>query len=378
MKTLTRTLTTSSLALATVVGLGTSAHADDGVIELSQACAVQTGCLPGDSPGFPITIGSRGSYVMTSDLEVSDANTDAISITGHEVSLDMNGYAIRGVTTCSGIPAVCSSVGAGQGINSFAQSTSVRNGLVTGMGSAGIRVGVGADISNVRARSNGGIGISTGGNSRVTDSTALGNGDAGIKVNSGIVRDSVAQGNGEDGIRVLGWSSVIEANQSFGNGDNGIECNTACRIEGNTSYANRGNGIECAGTTGYGYGIHHNNAYGNTLDGIPLSGRRQHLQLQHGQRERGRWNRELQQQLDREHDGGQWRGGPQRGRHPDRRALAERLAAEHRTGSPGQLVEYRLQHAGNDPGLPLKRERAGSPEPARALLTIRKSKGMDS
>jgi hypothetical protein len=47
------------------------ALASDGVLEINQTCAVETGCLAGDSPGFPVTISTAGSYRLTGSLNVT-------------------------------------------------------------------------------------------------------------------------------------------------------------------------------------------------------------------------------------------------------------------------------------------------------------------
>jgi len=43
-----------------VLFLAMPARASDGVLEINQTCAIQTGCFAGDTAGFPVTI-SRGS-----------------------------------------------------------------------------------------------------------------------------------------------------------------------------------------------------------------------------------------------------------------------------------------------------------------------------
>jgi hypothetical protein len=46
----------------------TPALAVDGVLEINQTCAVQTGCFAGDTAGFPVTIGAsraRSGIVLT-------------------------------------------------------------------------------------------------------------------------------------------------------------------------------------------------------------------------------------------------------------------------------------------------------------------------
>jgi hypothetical protein len=35
----------------------------DGVLEIHQTCAVQTGCLAGDTPRFPVTIPQAGGTI---------------------------------------------------------------------------------------------------------------------------------------------------------------------------------------------------------------------------------------------------------------------------------------------------------------------------
>lgn len=46
-----------------------TAQASDGVAEINQACAVNTGCVAGDTAGFPVSLGaSPGNDRLTSDL----------------------------------------------------------------------------------------------------------------------------------------------------------------------------------------------------------------------------------------------------------------------------------------------------------------------
>jgi hypothetical protein len=77
--------------------------AADGVLEIGQTCAVQTGCHAGDAPGFPVTIDQPGSFVLTSDLRVADANLDALQIQSDDVSIDLNGFTIVGPVDCTGL-----------------------------------------------------------------------------------------------------------------------------------------------------------------------------------------------------------------------------------------------------------------------------------
>jgi hypothetical protein len=82
----------SVLAFALSLGLAAppAAHATDGVAEINHTCAVQTGCFPGDSAGYPITIdGQAGrSYLLTSDLIVPNENTHGIDVAAPNISID--------------------------------------------------------------------------------------------------------------------------------------------------------------------------------------------------------------------------------------------------------------------------------------------------
>lgn len=115
--------------------LAGNAQAADGVLEINQAKALAGGIngdLLLDEPGFPVAIGEPGSYVLTGDLEVPDLATSAILIGADDVTLDLNGFAIRGPNTC--VPGECSQVGAGVGLASFNARTTVIGGSITGMG----------------------------------------------------------------------------------------------------------------------------------------------------------------------------------------------------------------------------------------------------
>ena len=105
------------LALSTLLlGLASSAWAADGVVLINQSKAEAGNVTPGDAPGFPVTISESGSYRLSGNLTVPDANTTAISTTRNVVlhmTLDLNGFAIRGVTVCAGEPLTCSPTGSG-------------------------------------------------------------------------------------------------------------------------------------------------------------------------------------------------------------------------------------------------------------------------
>ena len=184
-------------ALALGVGLAGSARAVDGVIEINQASVKAAG-------GFPFVISNTGSYRLTSNLDVTDAsarpmgmapeNTTAIKVSADDVSVDLNGFTIKGPTVCSGSPINCSPKGTGMGIDFSGYSGgNVTNGTVRGMGFDGV-VFAGL-VEKVRAISNGGHGIQA-----VTATNCAGEQNLGDGIVAEVVTGSRARLNGSDGI----------------------------------------------------------------------------------------------------------------------------------------------------------------------------------
>ena len=207
-----------ALTLA-LIGAGES-RAVDGVLEINQACAVNTGCFSGDTAGFPVTISASSSYVLTSELTVPNQNTTAIDLNANEVSIDLNGFAITGDGT----------TGSGLGIDGQGQGRIwVGNGVIRGTGSNGIRVGGGSTVESVRVSVSASNGVVLGDNCRIVNSTAHGNTGSGF-------------------IMISGDRSSVVNSHSFANGGKGIECTPGCSIRGNTVAENTGIGIDADGT----------------------------------------------------------------------------------------------------------------------------------
>src|SRR5947199_9680744 len=101
--------------LAILGSLAIPAYAVDGVVLINQSAALAGNVTPGDTPGFPVTISVPGSYKLSGNLTVPDANTDAIVIASSDVTFDLNGFSIIGPVVCSGVGAslVCSPTGSG-------------------------------------------------------------------------------------------------------------------------------------------------------------------------------------------------------------------------------------------------------------------------
>ena len=116
----------------------------DGVREINQACAVNTGCFPGDTAAFPVVITASGSYRLTSDL--SPAAADAINVNAEDVTIDLNGFRLVGAGCCTGISADAT------------PHVAVRNGLVRGF-QFGLDMGAHNRVENLPVRNCGATGI---------------------------------------------------------------------------------------------------------------------------------------------------------------------------------------------------------------------------
>jgi hypothetical protein len=252
------------LALAAAVAFGATAHAGDGVLEINQTCAATTGCFPGDSAGFPVTIETDGAYQLTSDLTLATANETAIQVSLSNppvVTIDLRGFAITGVTTCTGEPAACSGTGTGIGIRGI-RDTTIRNGTVRGMGDLGVQTGAGSTIENML----------------ITES-----GDNGVQISTGASRRSVVRGNrilknGGEGISAT-WQdgdgnyagNLVEGNVVAGNGSNGIRVYGAPVI-GNVAANNLLKGLDINSTSGYVDNLFFGNDGGNVAADQVTSG----------------------------------------------------------------------------------------------------------
>jgi parallel beta-helix repeat protein len=249
-----------------------SAFASDGVLEINQTCARDTGCFTGDTSGFPVTIdGSAGhSYRLTSDLIVNNKDTDGIVVSTSDVGIDLNNFAIRGPVTCSGSPPVCTPAsGTGSGVERTSTSNrgiSVKHGTITGMGDDGVQLGDQAEVTNLRVRWSHSNGITVGAGSTVSGNTVYENGLDGINASSGsTVSANALFRNGSDGISGTTGSTVL-GNTAYQNGFDGITVGAGSTVSGNTAYQNADGIHASSGSTASA-----NTAYQNDNDGIDCS-----------------------------------------------------------------------------------------------------------
>lgn len=244
-----------SMMILSFMLLSGVAQAVDGVVLIDQAKALAGGVTSVDAPGFPVTIGSSGSYRLSGNLTVPDANTTAIEITAPEVTVDLNGFAIKGPCVCSqgsDKSVTCSPTGVGRGITSASQKdVAIQNGSVKGMGNYGIYLG-GANciVEGIRASSNGQDGIrltGTAGNNASTTNKGQG-------IVATTATNNTASYNGQVGIT----ATTVTNSTSTGNAGNGINATT---ITGCTSNSNGRYGLLANMAS-------NNTASGNTLYGL--------------------------------------------------------------------------------------------------------------
>lgn len=215
------------VSLAALWGLSPDTlHAVDGVVEINQTTASEGDATIGDdTPGLPVIIAVPGSYRLTGDLTTADVNTDLVVITADNVTLDLNGFALRGPTTCTGSPQVtCSPSGLGRGVYSTGGRTTILNGSVVGMPHHGLCV-LQSRIERVRAEHNGDDGINTATGSSIIDCRAVSNGGDGIQ-GGGLLSQIAANDNAGYGLNLSinsAYSSVVVNDNDSGTISGGTE-----------------------------------------------------------------------------------------------------------------------------------------------------------
>lgn len=310
--------------LLVLISMPGSSRAVDGATEISQACA-KDGCFGLDSPGFPINLALRGHYVLTSDLEVdTPAAVSVIEVSANSVTLDLNGFTIRGGTVCTATGAIpnvvtCTPGGAGSsgvavapaptgrfagitirngnidgmlntGIGAIAgddviiEDVNVRNTSGTGIAlplgatlrrssvlltsGSGITAGVASRIESILVQASGGSGIFAAPACTVARALTFGNGLHGILVGrDSIVMDSTARGNGGSGVQAAFGSRLSQINASQ-NGVSGVFFDTEGVVTDSVFIGNSDDGIHCIGVCL----VSGNTIRGNGGDGVEILG----------------------------------------------------------------------------------------------------------
>jgi hypothetical protein len=214
-----------------------AASAQAQVITIDQAKALAGNVTPGDTPGFPITIGQPGSYRLSGPLTVGDIGQWGVIIAAPNVTLDLNGFAITGPrcgpTRCQIVQSYVS------GISVQAPGAIIANGTVDAFASAGISSYAGADLllERVHVRRNGSCGLNLNGATVVRNVVASDNAGCGIHTQvGGLIQGVVAAGNGRYQVTaangsLLSSSTLIGPAPQFGGGVTSTGDNL-CKAEG--------------------------------------------------------------------------------------------------------------------------------------------------
>ncbi|MCV2355624.1 right-handed parallel beta-helix repeat-containing protein [Paucibacter sp. B2R-40] len=232
------------------------ALAVDGVILIDQARAMAGGVTTDDAPGFPVTIGTSGSYRLASNLNlgIGGGNTTAIEIrspagSALNVTLDLNGFMISGHPYCDfngQSDNTCFPSGTGVGIRvENGASVTISNGGIRGMGLHGIFCLGACKVDGMTIANNGGSGMA-----------ASGPGAASFTLTRSTV---LLNRTGISGSRGLVQSNVLEFNLG-----NAIEANNSALLN-NLISGNGGLGLAGTGN-GYGANVF---TFNNGGDGLP-------------------------------------------------------------------------------------------------------------
>ena len=176
----------------------------------------------------PYTISSPGSYYLTTNL-VGTSGNNGITISSSQVVLDMEGFALTGVSGSS----------SGISIGATCTNVTVRNGSLNGWGVCGVyATGQGVLLEQLHAAGNTSYGLDTGGGSTVRDCTSVRNGDSGIYASDSVVSGCAASRNVNYGINAF-YSTVADC-QADGNTSTGIHayyCTVVnCQVQSNAYY----------------------------------------------------------------------------------------------------------------------------------------------
>lgn len=275
-------IATMIVSVATALGVGPAEA--QGVIGINQAAALAGGVTPGDAPGFPVTISQSGSYVLTGNLTVPDANTTAIEIVdAPSAHVDLGGFEIAGPVTCTHtltggyLSAVTCTPTGGTGKGVFSTRTSsgpleyvatVRNGTIRGMGGDCVSLSGQARVEHLHLLNCGGAAIYATGtmaNNVIKYAASLGIGGGGNVVDNNISYT-------HEGI-FLANRGVVRGNVVSLSATNGVRCELGCTVVENMVTSSRSYGLYLANcppggctprlVSGYANNVLNNNNQGN-------------------------------------------------------------------------------------------------------------------
>jgi hypothetical protein len=217
---------------------------------LESRTPISAATTPGDADSvFKIT--APGSYFLPANV-TGQAAKHGIEITTGGVTIDLNGFELRGVAgSLDGVTAGAASM----------RNISVLNGAITLWGGDGIDLKTNpvtaCRVERITASGNGVRGISAGPASTVSQCTSSANTSDGISVGEGgTVANCIALQNAGNGIiltqlETFDFGGAVRDCSSSGNAIDGIVCASRCTVRGNTctknGLGNSGAGIRVTG-----------------------------------------------------------------------------------------------------------------------------------
>jgi parallel beta-helix repeat protein len=174
-----------------------------------------------------------GSYVVTNNLPGPDGlnGNDCLEVDADFVTIDLNGYTLRGNKKGEGITDKSNSV----------RSIVVKNGIVTQFGN-GINLNDTREavIDNVQSVKNAGHGIVLREGCQVKNSVISRNKKHGLVVKKGecSVMNNVANHNDDDGIQIRDAGNTVTGNTANSNGGRGLSIRCPSNVIANTFVGN--------------------------------------------------------------------------------------------------------------------------------------------
>lgn len=184
-----------------------------------------------------LNITQPGSYYLGADLVVP-AGFSGIGINASEVTIDLNGFAIRGQP------------GSLDGIRTAGttrRNLAVINGSITSMGDDGIDLAQSGSSANsrvegVHASQCGAVGVRLWESAIVRGCTLVENGSFGVSIGSGSIESTVVRANGDTGIYASS-NAVVRACTVLNNTGTGIRVGNRSVVTDSTAAFNAGGGI---------------------------------------------------------------------------------------------------------------------------------------
>ena len=197
---------------------------------------------------LPLVITESGSYYLAENITFSTPDINGITITASDVTIDLNGFTLKGPGTAS------TWVDTGHGItvdSNLRTRITILNGSVVNWASGIQLITTGVQIRDIKASGNPAHGIGLGGRSIIERCVTNGNGSVGIyTTNDSLVKDCVSMANSASymtvsfgkGIEVGSGSVVTECTASF-NHEQGIAASSNCTVENCVTIRNGSAGI---------------------------------------------------------------------------------------------------------------------------------------